>query len=242
MNHSCRPRHPLSGPPRKAGLLIASAAPAVMWADPPLPPGWNKHPPVPASTHPVLRFPPGWNKHPPLPGHVHPLATGGTPGWQLILMAVTVALLVATLVAAGYPGPGRTAAGARTHRFSDDRGRRCADPQGQPSGQRHPASRPGRNGFAARFIQDRPGAVSVATSQNRPDPPMMAPRRRMMTAPRSRTVQLCIHCQNPAGFWVSRTSDQTVRRPWCLSCCQWLDPGRYQVIPFDGHHGAGRSQ
>lgn len=28
---------------------------------------------------------------------------------------------------------------------------------------------------------------------------------------------------NPAGFWVSHTSDQTARRPWCLSCCQNLD-------------------
>jgi hypothetical protein len=66
----------------------------------------------------------------------------------------------------------------------------------------------------------------------------------MLIAPRlpPRTVQLCIHCQqNPAGFWVSRTSDHTARRPWCLSCCQLLDPGRYGVIPFDSHRcGAGR--
>ena len=47
------------------------------------------------------------------------------------------------------------------------------------------------------------------------------------------TIQLCIHCQhNPAGFWVSRAGSQTVRRPWCLSCCQSLDPGRYHVQPF----------
>jgi hypothetical protein len=61
-------------------------------------------------------------------------------------------------------------------------------------------------------------------------------RRRTMTAPRRlpRTIQLCIHCRrNPAGFWVSRNSSQTVRRPWCLSCCQNLDPGRYHVQPFD---------
>jgi hypothetical protein len=57
------------------------------------------------------------------------------------------------------------------------------------------------------------------------------------------TVQLCIHCHhNPAGFWVSHTSDQTARRPWCLTCCQQLDPGRYHAIPFDGHGGAGRFQ
>jgi uncharacterized repeat protein (TIGR01451 family) len=56
--------------------------------------------------------PPGWNKHPPLPAHIHPLATGGIPGWQLTLMAVTVVLLAATLVAIVYPGPGRAAASA----------------------------------------------------------------------------------------------------------------------------------
>jgi hypothetical protein len=69
------------------------------------------------------------------------------------------------------------------------------------------------------------------------------PQRRTMIVPRlrPRTVQLCIHCrQNPAGFWVSQTSDQTARRPWCLSCCQWLDPGRYHVIPFESHGGTGR--
>jgi hypothetical protein len=49
------------------------------------------------------------------------------------------------------------------------------------------------------------------------------------------TVQLCIHChQSPAGFWVSHKSGQTVRRPWCLSCCQTLDHERCDVIPFDG--------
>jgi hypothetical protein len=48
------------------------------------------------------------------------------------------------------------------------------------------------------------------------------------------TIQVCIHCQrNPAGFWVSRTSDQTARRPWCLSCCHQLDPGSYHLKPFD---------
>jgi hypothetical protein len=50
-----------------------------------------------------------------------------------------------------------------------------------------------------------------------------------------RTVQLCIHCrQNPAGFWVSCRGGQTVRRPWCVSCCQELDQDRCDVIPFDG--------
>ena len=123
-----------------AGLALAfAAAPAALASPRPRPSGWNKHPPVPASPQPALRFPPGWSKHPPLPAHLHPLATGGTPGWQLTLMAVTVVLLAATLVAIAYPGPGRTAAGERAHRLSDDRIPRHADPQGQPAALARPA-------------------------------------------------------------------------------------------------------
>jgi hypothetical protein len=49
------------------------------------------------------------------------------------------------------------------------------------------------------------------------------------------TIQLCIHCQQrPAGFWVRRTGDTVVRRPWCLSCRQDLDRDRYDLIPFGG--------
>jgi hypothetical protein len=47
------------------------------------------------------------------------------------------------------------------------------------------------------------------------------------------TVQLCIHCrEDPAGFWVSHKDARTVRRPWCLSCCDVLDRGRYDVVRF----------
>jgi hypothetical protein len=50
-----------------------------------------------------------------------------------------------------------------------------------------------------------------------------------------RTVQLCIRCrENPAGFWVSRKNAEVVHRPWCLSCCQRLDQGSYDVTPFGG--------
>lgn len=53
------------------------------------------------------------------------------------------------------------------------------------------------------------------------------------THARTRTVQLCIHClENPAGFWVSRRNSKVVHRPWCLSCCQELDPGLCDVVPF----------
>jgi hypothetical protein len=49
------------------------------------------------------------------------------------------------------------------------------------------------------------------------------------------TVQLCIHCQeNSAGFWVSHPGAKAVRRPWCLSCCDALDRGRYEVTRFGG--------
>src|SRR5215471_4454723 len=106
---------------------------------------------LPALATPRPR-PPGWNTRPPLPAHVHPLATGGIPGWQLTLMAVTVVLLVATLVAIGYPGPGSPAAGERTHHLSDDRIRRGADPQEEPAAAARPAPA-GRN----RGTGPRPG-------------------------------------------------------------------------------------
>jgi len=98
------------------------------------------------------------------------------------------------------------------------------------------ASRPGRDGLAAWFSQDLAAAASVAAGQHRPAPTTTRSRRRTRTTPRllPHTIQLCIHCRhNPARFWVSQTSGQTVRRPWCLSCCQDLDPRRYHVQPFD---------
>ncbi len=63
-----------------------------------------------------LPRPPGWNKHPPLPdpARIHAALAGGIPGWQVTLMAVTVVLLAATLVAIAYPGPGRAVAGEHT--------------------------------------------------------------------------------------------------------------------------------
>src|SRR6516225_6293079 len=105
-----------SASPRRAGLLS--------WADPPLPPGWNKHPRLPD------------------PARAHAALAGGIPGWQLTLMAVTIVLLVATLVAIAYPGPGHTPVDERTHRLSDDHIRRGADPQGQPAALAQPAADP----------------------------------------------------------------------------------------------------
>ena len=47
------------------------------------------------------RPPPGWNKHPPLPAHAHAIASAGMPGWQVTLIAVA-ALLAAALAVTGY--------------------------------------------------------------------------------------------------------------------------------------------
>ena len=104
---------PASASPRRARLLS--------WADPPLPPGWNKHPRLPD------------------PARVHAALAGGIPGWQLTLMAVTIVLLVATLVAIAYPGPGRMPADERRHRLSDNHIRRRAGPQRQPAALAQPA-------------------------------------------------------------------------------------------------------
>jgi hypothetical protein len=47
------------------------------------------------------------------------------------------------------------------------------------------------------------------------------------------TVQLCVHCRGrPAGFWVSRTGDRVVRRPWCLACCEHLALADCHITAF----------
>jgi hypothetical protein len=99
------------------------------------------------------------------------------------------------------------------------------------------ATGPGRDGLAACFSRDLAAGASVAAGQDRPVPTIMSSWWRTGTPPRlvPHTIQLCIHCRrNPAGFWVSDTSGQTARRPWCLSCCQDLDPRCHHIKPFDG--------
>ena len=98
MNHIRRICRTLSGLPRRAGLLIATAAPAVLWADPPLPPGWNKYLHLPTGPQPAVRFPLSWTKHPPPPPHPHTVVIGGLPGWHTILILVTAAVLTAAAV------------------------------------------------------------------------------------------------------------------------------------------------
>jgi len=79
---------------------------------------------------------------------------------------------------------------------------------------------------------------AIATSEPhlgvRPQPPQEKLNTRSLPARLPHTIQVCIHCrENPAGFWVSRTGDKTVRRPWCLSCCEGLDRNRCEIIPFE---------
>jgi hypothetical protein len=68
---------------------------------------------------------------------------------------------------------------------------------------------------------------------SRPRPRASRRARRSLARLLPRTVQLCIHCQkNPGGFWVTCKGGKTARRPWCLSCCETLDPSRCDVILF----------
>jgi hypothetical protein len=64
-------------------LGLAAAAPAAL-ADP--------RPPHP---------PPGWYKHPPLPAHTQ-AAAAGMPGWQVTLIAAAAVLLAAALAVTVY--------------------------------------------------------------------------------------------------------------------------------------------
>jgi hypothetical protein len=98
MNRIRRICRSMSGLPRRAGLLIATAAPAVLWADPPLPPGWNKYLRLPVGHQPAVRFPPGWTRRPPLPAHAHTVVIGGLPGWHTTLIVVMAAVLAAAAV------------------------------------------------------------------------------------------------------------------------------------------------
>jgi hypothetical protein len=83
-----------------------------------VPPGGD--PPRHLSLASLPARPPGWTHHPPLadPARVHAALAGGVPLWQVSLMAVTVVLLVATLVAIANPGPGRARPGERAHRLN----------------------------------------------------------------------------------------------------------------------------
>jgi anthranilate phosphoribosyltransferase len=65
-------------------LAIAAAAPAALAS------GQPPHPP------------PGWYKHPPLPAHTHTVGTGGMPGWQITLIAAAAVVLAAAMAVTVY--------------------------------------------------------------------------------------------------------------------------------------------
>ena len=98
MNHIRRTRRSVSGLPRRAGLFTASAAPAVLWADPPLPPGWSKYLPLPTGPQPAVRFPPSWTNRPPLRAHTHTVVINALPGWHTTLILATAAILTAAVL------------------------------------------------------------------------------------------------------------------------------------------------
>jgi hypothetical protein len=74
-------------------MAYAAAAPAALASGqpPPLPPGWDKHPPLPLGhvVGPVDKVP--------VPVPVHTVVIGGMPGWQITLIAAGAALLAAVL-------------------------------------------------------------------------------------------------------------------------------------------------
>ena len=71
-----------------APAALASTSPGrawlLSWADPPLPPGWHNHPPLPG------------------PAPVRTAMAGGIGGWQIALLAVGAVGLTAALLAAAY--------------------------------------------------------------------------------------------------------------------------------------------
>ena len=104
------------------------------------------------------------------------------------------------------------------------------------------ATRPGPSRPATHSPLPAP-ARTITTSKPRagarPGPPRERLRTTVLPARLPHTIQLRVHCRDtPAGFWVSCTSGQTARRPWCLSCSQALDRDRRDVIPFDSYQNA----
>jgi hypothetical protein len=81
--------------PAAFAVRVPPGGPAVTTA-PPEPPGWNKHPPLP----------PGHIHQPvhltPVRVPVHAVVIGGTPGWQIALIAIGAALFAATAAVLAY--------------------------------------------------------------------------------------------------------------------------------------------
>jgi hypothetical protein len=74
-----------------AGALLAFCAGSVpVLASTLAPLGGDPH------GHPGRPLPPVWDKHPPLPAHT--MATGGMPGWQVLVLAAGAVVLAALTV------------------------------------------------------------------------------------------------------------------------------------------------
>jgi hypothetical protein len=74
-------------PRQTRGLLVSAATSAELAAAPSLPPGRNKHFPLPPGhIHQSVH-------EPSVPVPVHTVVAGGMPGWQIALIAIGAALL-----------------------------------------------------------------------------------------------------------------------------------------------------
>jgi hypothetical protein len=92
---------------------------------------------------------------------------------------------------------------------------------------------PRRNGHSPSPAPARTTVIAEPRGHTRPPAPREGLRTRILPARLPHAIQLCIHCrERPAGFWVSRTGGNTVRRPWCLTCCEQLDRDHCDVIRF----------
>ena len=111
-------RHLAAIPAGLTGALLAAvaAAPAAFARPAPV----TGAPPAPVYLPPL---PPGWNKHPPLPApaHLHAALAASLPGWQITLIAAGAAVLAAVAVLVGR-GPRRTPSSSRAQHMTGQLG------------------------------------------------------------------------------------------------------------------------
>jgi hypothetical protein len=94
---------------------------------------------------------------------------------------------------------------------------------------------PHRNEYPPSPAPARTAATAELHGSTQPHAPRERLCARILPARLPHAIQLCVHCrERPAGFWVSRTGGKTVRRPWCLACCEELDRDHCDVIRFPG--------
>ena len=86
--------------PATAAIAWAGALPARATIPPPEPSG--SYGPSPQPVKPGAVYPPGYYKHPSLPARTHAVVTGGVTSWHLILILAAAALLAAALAVSAY--------------------------------------------------------------------------------------------------------------------------------------------